>query len=121
MKEGDIIMLHKGGRKRRDEPSNYRASILLKVYEMVLIDRCKGNKMTSIRRLQGGFQDGLGCILTSLSLRECLNYSREHLCTCVFWMHAKRLTGCGMMAYFTSCPLSLPVMTPICQPSTLTR
>ncbi|KAH3701140.1 hypothetical protein DPMN_076124 [Dreissena polymorpha] len=34
--------------------------------------------MTSTRRLQGGFQDGLGCIMTSFSLRECLNYSREH-------------------------------------------
>ncbi|KAH3816132.1 hypothetical protein DPMN_117641 [Dreissena polymorpha] len=85
---------------------------------MVLLDRCEGHIMTSIRRLQGGFQDGLGCIMTSFSLRECLNYSREHSssCTCVFWMHAKPFTGCGIMA---CCPLSLPVMTPIRQPSTL--
>ncbi|KAH3840026.1 hypothetical protein DPMN_113468 [Dreissena polymorpha] len=45
---------------------------------MVLLHRCKGNIMTSIRKLQGGFQDELGCIMTSFSLRECLNYSREH-------------------------------------------
>ncbi|KAH3864104.1 hypothetical protein DPMN_027118 [Dreissena polymorpha] len=78
MKEGDIIVTLlrciKVDEKRRDEPSNYRAitlsSTLLKVYEMVLLDRCKGNIMTSIRRLQGGLKDGLGCIMTSFSLRE---------------------------------------------------
>ncbi|KAH3791532.1 hypothetical protein DPMN_145020 [Dreissena polymorpha] len=88
---------------------------------MVLLNRCKGNIITSIRRLHGGFQEGLGSMMTSLSLRECLNYSRElsspvYMC---FWMHAKRLTGCGMMAYFTCSPLSLPEITPIRQPSTL--
>jgi len=40
MKEGEIITLHKGGRKSKSDPNNYRAitlsSSILKVYEMIL-------------------------------------------------------------------------------------
>ena len=81
MKTGEIITLFKGGRKRRDDPNSYRAitlsSTLLKLYETILLNRCKDNILASIKRLQGGFQDGLGCIMTSFCLRECLYYAKE--------------------------------------------
>jgi len=45
MKEGEIITLHKGGRKRKSDPNNDRAitlsSSILKVYEMILLHRGK--------------------------------------------------------------------------------
>jgi len=47
LKRGVIITLHKGGRKRKDDPNNYRAitltSVILKLYEMLLLHRCKSN------------------------------------------------------------------------------
>ncbi|KAH3784864.1 hypothetical protein DPMN_162936 [Dreissena polymorpha] len=45
---------------------------------MILLDRCKNNILNKLNRLQGGFQDQLGCILTSFALRECLHYAREN-------------------------------------------
>ena len=81
MKEKEIITIHKGGRKCKSDPNNYRAitlsSSILKVYEMILLHRCKNKILQSLNRMQGGFQDQLGCIMTSFALRECLNFARE--------------------------------------------
>ena len=45
LKQGCIITLFKGGNKRRDDPSSYRAntlsSCLLKLYERILLGRIK--------------------------------------------------------------------------------
>jgi hypothetical protein len=61
MKSGIIITLHKGGNKRRDDPSNYRVisytSIFLKLFEMVLLERCKYKLLSKINKQQGGFQE----------------------------------------------------------------
>ena len=45
---------------------------------MILLDRCKTNILNQLNRLQGGFQDQLGCIMTSFALRECLHYTPEN-------------------------------------------
>ena len=59
MKRGVIITLHKGGKKRKDEPNNYWAitlsSVVLKLYEMVLLDRCQETLLEKINTHQGGF------------------------------------------------------------------
>ena len=43
MKRGNIITLHKGGRKRKDDPNNYRGitllPVILKLYERILLHR----------------------------------------------------------------------------------
>jgi hypothetical protein len=81
MKRGVIITMHKGGNKRRDLPDNFRAitltSVLLKLYESVLLTRSKVNIMSNINKQQGGFQDGLPCLMTSFILRESVYFARE--------------------------------------------
>jgi len=68
LKRGVIITLHKGGRERKDYPHNYRAitltSVLLKLYEIVLLHRCKSNMLKGLSTQQGGFQEHLGCTMT---------------------------------------------------------
>ena len=81
LKKGIIVTLHKGGGKPKDDPRNYRAitlsSCILKLYESVLLKEIKCNLQTTVHRLQGGFQSNLGCIMTSVLLREAVAYSRE--------------------------------------------
>lgn len=81
MKHGVVITLHKGGRKRKDDPNNYRgitlSSCLLKVYERILYHRIYQARSDQISALQGGFQKGLSCVMTSFLLRECISYSKE--------------------------------------------
>ena len=81
LKKGIIVTLHKGGGKPKDDPKNYRAitlsSCILKLYESVLLKVIKCNLPTAIHSLQGGFQKNVGCIMTSVLLREAVAYSRE--------------------------------------------
>lgn len=81
MKKGEIIILHKGGNKSHDDPNNYRAitlsSVLLKLYEAVILNRMK-NKSMPLNDLQGGFRKGMGCIMTSFMFRECNNFVMEN-------------------------------------------
>jgi len=81
MKRGEIITLHKGGKKRKDDPNNYRAitlsSVILKLYELVLLERCQDSILRSLNAQQGGFQKQLGCNMTSFVLRETLHHARE--------------------------------------------
>jgi len=82
LKQGIIITLHKGGRKRKDEPNSYRAitltSVILKIYENVLLNRCKHDMLEDLNLQQGGFQDNLGCIMTSFIVRESIFYAKEN-------------------------------------------
>ncbi|MES9884072.1 MAG: reverse transcriptase family protein [Sedimenticola sp.] len=81
MKQGIIITLHKGGRKRKDDPNNYRgitlSSCLLKLYERLLLHRIHNADSDQISALQGGFQKGFSCVMTSYLLRECMSYAKE--------------------------------------------
>ena len=47
MKRGIIINLYKGGNKKKNDPNSYRAitlsSVVLKLYEKVLLTLCKEN------------------------------------------------------------------------------
>ena len=74
MKRGVIVTLHKAGNKRKDCPDNYHAitliPVILKVYEAVILHRSKESILSSISPQQGGFQDGLSCLMTSFILRE---------------------------------------------------
>ena len=49
LQQGIIITLYKSGRTRKDEPSRYRAitltSVILKIYENVLLNRCKNDML----------------------------------------------------------------------------
>lgn len=71
--KGDFKTLYKGGRKRKDDPSgsrdNTRSSSIIKVYEMISLERCLHNIHD---RLQGGFQEELDCSMTSFAQREIL-------------------------------------------------
>ena len=82
LKRGVIINLHKGGSKPKDNPDSYRAitltSIVLKLFESVLLQRCSTNMMTDLNIQQCGFQEGLGCLMTSFTLRESVYFTREH-------------------------------------------
>ncbi len=81
MKRGIIITLHKGGKKRKDDPDSYRAitltSSLLKLLERVLYDRFNSEATSRISAQQGGFQKGLGVNMTSSLLRETVFYAME--------------------------------------------
>ena len=79
MKVGIIIPLYKGGSKRKDDPDSYRATTLtscvLKLYERILLKR-----IMSIQKpfhpLQGGFQKGMGCTMTSFLVNESVQYAK---------------------------------------------
>ena len=74
--------LHKGATKRKDEPNNYRtitlSSCILKLFESILLERCQKNILKHISIQQGGFQSGLGCLMTTFALRESLHYARAN-------------------------------------------
>lgn len=82
MKRGIIVTLHKEGNKPKDDQNCYRAitlsSCVLKLYEVMLLDRYQETIQSKLSIQQGGFQSGLGCIMTSFKLRECLQFVREH-------------------------------------------
>ena len=81
MNRGIIITLHKGGKKLKNDPNNYRAITLsptmLKIYENILLLRSKANILSNLNIQQGGFQENLGCSMTSFSLKECILYGKE--------------------------------------------
>jgi hypothetical protein len=89
LKKGVIVTLHKGGNKRKDNPDNYRAISLtpatLKVFEKILLNRSKDIILSKINPQQGGFQDGLSCLMTSFYFKESILYGKEqgskvHVC-----------------------------------------
>ena len=57
-----------------------------------------------VNRLQGGFQKNLGCLMTSLSLKEII-YTQKKIrprSMYDFLMYVKRSTEFGMMDYFSN-------------------
>ena len=82
IKCGTIITLHKGNGKPKDKPNNYRAisltSVILKLYEMVLMSRCKNTILDKLNMQQCGFQEQLGCLMTSFILRESIYFAQEN-------------------------------------------
>jgi len=71
--------------KRKDNPNNYRAitlsSIILKLYKLVLLDRCQQAILDSISRQEGGFQKQLACNMSTFVFRETLHWDREQSAT----------------------------------------
>ena len=84
MKRGVIITLHKGGRKRKDDPNNYRAitlsSVILKLYERILLHRLEASLHLSekLDKQQGGFQKQIGCVMTSFCVKEAISFCKEN-------------------------------------------
>ena len=82
LKKGIIITLHKGGRKSKSDPNNYRAitlsSCILKLFERILLQRAEAALNVPISPLQGGFRAGLCCNMSSLKLRKCISFSKEN-------------------------------------------
>lgn len=64
MKKGVIITLYKGGKKSKDDPASYRAitlsSVLLKLYETVLLNRCSDLIYEQISKQQGRLPERAG-------------------------------------------------------------
>lgn len=82
MKNGVIVTLYKGGNKKKTDPNSYRAislcSVILKLYEKVLLSFIEQDKKVTFNASQGGFQKKVNCLMTSFMLRECVNYGMEH-------------------------------------------
>ncbi|MCG8044308.1 MAG: reverse transcriptase family protein, partial [Candidatus Thiodiazotropha endolucinida] len=81
MKTGIIITLFKGGNKRKDDPDSYRAitltSCVLKLFERILLNRILSSHRP-FNPLQGGFQKGMACTMTSFLVRESVYYAKEN-------------------------------------------
>ena len=82
MKEGIIITLHKGGKKSKTDPNNYRAitlsSAILKLFEKLLLEKVKAAITKPLNCLQGGFRPQVGCNMSSLMIKECISYAKEN-------------------------------------------
>ena len=82
LKQGVIITLHKGGRKSKKDPNNYRAitlsSALLKLFERILLRLLERNLTIPFSMLQGGFRQKTGCNMTSAMFKECCLYAKEN-------------------------------------------
>ena len=82
MKHGIIITLHKGGRKSKKDPNNYRAitltSSVLKLFEQLIIDRLYDSLVKPFNSMQGGFRPSTGCNMSSLMLKEYVAFAKEN-------------------------------------------
>ena len=82
LKEGEIITLFKGGNKVKHDPCSYRAitlsSVILKLYEKLLLVKLKNISGFDINIMQGGFRENMGCLMTSFALRECITFAKEN-------------------------------------------
>ena len=103
MKEGIIITLHKGGKKSKTDPNNYRAitlsSAILKLFEKLLLGKVKAAITKSINCIQGGFRPQVGCNMSSLMIKECILYAKKIIANCLFvtWIYRRHLVECGTM------------------------
>ena len=82
LKQGIIITLHKGGRKSKPDPNNYRAitlsSVLLKLFERIILEMVEASLSKPLNGLQGGFRANIGCNMTSLMVKESISYAKEN-------------------------------------------
>ena len=81
MKRGIIITLYKGGNKKKNDPNSYRAitlsSLILKLYEKVILTLCKEDGKAELNMLQTGFQPNMGCMMTAFMVRESMHFTAE--------------------------------------------
>jgi len=82
MKRAEIITLHKGDKKRNDDPNNYRVitflSVTLELNELVLLSHCEIHVfLKSLNMQQGKFQKQFWCNMSSSILRETLHHARD--------------------------------------------
>ena len=81
LKKGIIVTMHKGRRRSKTEPNNYRAitlsSCILKLLERILLQHAEAALTVPLSPLQGGFRVNLGCNMSSLMLRECISFTKE--------------------------------------------
>ena len=74
LKQGIIITLHKGGRKSKTDPNNYRtitlSSVLLKVFERIILEMVEASLSKLLNGLQGGFRANIGCDMPSLMVKR---------------------------------------------------
>ena len=103
LKQGIIIILHKGGRKSKTDPNNYRAitlsSTILKLFERLLLVRVEASISKPLNGLQGGFTPNIGCYMTPKMVRKCIYYAKENNSK-LFCLLSRLLTKCGTMDYF---------------------
>ncbi|MCG8035004.1 MAG: reverse transcriptase family protein, partial [Candidatus Thiodiazotropha taylori] len=82
LKRGIIVTIHKGGKKSKTDPDNYRAvtlsSCILKLFERLLLHRVESALSIPLNSMQGGFRATLGCNMSSLMLRECVSFAKEN-------------------------------------------
>ncbi|MCG7879141.1 MAG: reverse transcriptase domain-containing protein [Candidatus Thiodiazotropha endolucinida] len=82
LKRGIIVTIHKGGKKSKTDPDNYRAvtlsSCILKLFERLLLHRAESALSIPLNSMQGGFRATLGCNMSSLMLRECVSFAKEN-------------------------------------------
>ena len=82
MKYGIIITLHKGDRKSKKDPNNYRAitltSSVLKLFERLILDKLYDSLEKPFNSMQGVFRPSTGCSMSSLMLKECVTFAKEH-------------------------------------------
>ena len=83
MKRGIIITFYKGGNKKKNDPNSYRAitlssvTVVLKLYEKVLLTLCKEDGKAELSKLQTGFQPNMGFMITAFMVREWMHYTEE--------------------------------------------
>ncbi|XP_053406585.1 uncharacterized protein LOC128559311 [Mercenaria mercenaria] len=72
----------RSGNKKKTDPNNYRAitlcSILLKLYENVVLLLLNSDDKLHLNPSQGGFQRNVSCVMTSLMLRENIGFAAEN-------------------------------------------
>ena len=82
LKKGIIITIHKGGRKSKLDPSNYRAvtlsSSILKLFERILLNLAESALNVPLNIMQGGFRANISCNMSSIMLRECILFAKEN-------------------------------------------
>jgi hypothetical protein len=78
MKKGIIFALFKGGSKTKSDPNNFQAislcSVILKLFEKVILELLEKDGKVNLNASQGGFQIHISCIMTSFMVRECILY-----------------------------------------------
>jgi len=85
-----------GWTKVKRRTSSYWAitltSVIFKIYETVLLNRCNNEVLEGLNVQQGGFQDTRGCNMTSFVVRECIFYAKENnSAVYVCFFHGKQL------------------------------
>ena len=53
------------------------SSSVFKLFESVLMDHINDTRPLSTHSMQEGFQRGIGCMMSSLALNECIQFARE--------------------------------------------